>query len=150
MPPGRVDVSFQAKAIDVRGWLYLPEDRSTLVPCLVMAHGLGGVKAMGLEPYALRFQQAGFAVLVFDYRYQGESGGDPRGLIWIPYQLEDWAAAVKFARGIPGVDPTRIGLWGTSLSGGHVIVTAAGDGAIACISAQVPSPGHYRRSRWML
>ncbi len=135
----RKDVSFEVKGTEVRGWLYLPEDLSVPAPCIVMAHGLGGVKAMGLERYALRFQEAGFAALVFDYRYQGESAGEPRGLIWIPYQLEDWAAAVEFARSLPEIDSKRIGLWGTSLSGGHVLVTAARDDAIACVSAQAPA-----------
>jgi uncharacterized protein len=93
---------------------------------------------MGLEPYAGRFQDAGFAVLIFDYRYFGKSGGTPRQLIWIPSQLEDWSAAVAFARQLKDVDPAKIALWGTSLSGGHVIVTAAHDPSIACVSAQCP------------
>lgn len=137
-PPGRQDVSFDVKGTTVRAWLYLPAEVSFPVPCVVMAHGLGGVKAMGLESYALRFQQAGFAVLVFDYRYTGESAGEPRGLIWIPYQLEDWASAVAYVRGLPQVDPTRVGLWGVSFSGGHVLVTAARDERVSCLVAQAP------------
>jgi pimeloyl-ACP methyl ester carboxylesterase len=103
-----------------------------------MAHGLGGTKEAGLEPYAARFCDAGFAVLAFDYRHFGASDGEPRQLAWIPYQLEDYAAAVQYARGLPGIDPGRIALWGTSLSGGHVIVTAARDQDIACVVAQCP------------
>ncbi|UCD38750.1 MAG: alpha/beta hydrolase, partial [Fidelibacterota bacterium] len=78
------------------------------------------------------------AVLAFDFRYLGASGGEPRQLIWISYQQEDYAAAVAYARGREEIDPAKIALWGTSLSGGHVIVTAARDAQIACVVAQVP------------
>jgi dienelactone hydrolase len=59
-------------------------------------------------------------------------------LIWIPHQLEDWGAAVEYARHLEMVDPKKIALWGTSLSGGHVIVTAAKDHEIVCVAAQCP------------
>ncbi|UCE40239.1 MAG: alpha/beta fold hydrolase [Candidatus Aminicenantes bacterium] len=119
-------------------WLFLPQDLSTPVPCIIMAHGLGATKALGLEAYAVYFQNAGFAVFAFDFRHLGESGGEPRQLVWIPYQLEDFAEAVEFVRSLKEIDPEKIALWGSSLSGGHVIVTAAKKSGIACVSAQVP------------
>jgi acetyl esterase/lipase len=134
----RRDVSFYVKGTLLSAWLYLPLDTSAPIPCIVMASGLGGTKDMGLDEYERRFQDAGFAVLVFDYRYFGQSEGEPRQLIWIPYQLEDWAAAIEYARSLNAVDPARIALWGTSLSGGHVIVIAARDRRIACVTAQCP------------
>jgi len=132
------DVSFAVKGILLHAWLYLPENLSAPIPCIIMGHGFGGTKDMGLESYAVRYQKAGFAVLVFDYRHFGKSGGEPRQLIWIPYQLEDWSAAIKYARGLKEIDPAKIALWGTSMSGGHVIVTAAKDNQIACAVAQCP------------
>lgn len=134
----RKDVRFLVKETELSAWLYLPGDQQAPFPCIVMGHGLGGTKDAGLEPYAIHFQNAGFAVLAFDYRYFGQSGGEPRQLIWIPSQLEDWSAAIALARGLPEIDPARIALWGTSLSGGHVIVSAAHDPTIRCISAQCP------------
>jgi fermentation-respiration switch protein FrsA (DUF1100 family) len=134
----RRDVSFDVKGTTISAWLYLPENLSSQVACIVMGHGFGGVKDALLENYAVRFQEAGHAVLVFDYRFLGESGGEPRQLVWIPYQLEDWSAAIAYARSREEVDPVKIVLWGTSLSGGHVIVTAAKDEKIACVSAQCP------------
>lgn len=134
----RKDVIFKVKGTSLRAWLYLPENLSAPVPCIIMGHGLGATKDAGLEPYAIRFQEAGFAVLAFDYRHLGESEGEPRQLIWIPYQQEDYAAAINYARSLKGIDPARIALWGTSLSGGHVIVAAARDNKIACVSAQCP------------
>jgi fermentation-respiration switch protein FrsA (DUF1100 family) len=134
----RKDVIFKVKGTSLSAWLYLPENLSVPVPCIIMGHGLGATKAMGLESYAIHFQKAGFAVLAFDYRYLGKSEGEPRQLIWIPYQLEDYTAAINFARSLKEIDSEKIALWGTSLSGGHVIVTAARDNKIACVSAQCP------------
>lgn len=136
-PPGsRKDVSFDVKGTSISAWLYLPEDLSSSVPCIIMGHGFGGTRNLLLENYTVRYQEAGFAALVFDYRHFGESEGEPRQLVWIPYQLEDWSAAITYARGLKEIDPAKIALWGTSMSGGHVIVTAAKDKNIACVSAQ--------------
>lgn len=132
------DVRFNVKGTPVSAWLFLPEYLTAPVPCIIMGHGLGGTKALGLEAYALRYQDAGFAVLAFDFRYLGDSDGEPRQLVWIPYQLEDFAAAVEFVRSLKEIDLGKIALWGSSLSGGHVIVTAARDSKIACVSSQVP------------
>jgi pimeloyl-ACP methyl ester carboxylesterase len=134
----RKDVSFKVKGTALSAWLYLPENLSAPIPCIIMGHGFGGTKDMGLESYAVRYQEAGFAVLIFDYRHFGKSEGKPRQLIWIPYELEDWFAAIRYARGLKEIDPDRIALWGTSMSGGHVIVIAAKDNHIACVIAQCP------------
>lgn len=132
------NVGFDVKGDRIDAWLFIPEGDGPF-PCVVMAHGLGGVKAMGLAGYAARFRDAGIAVLVFDYRYFGGSGGKPRHLIWIPDQLEDWSAAVEYAENLPKIDVSRIALWGTSFSGGHVVVTAALNDKIAAVIAQCPA-----------
>ncbi|UCC71007.1 MAG: alpha/beta hydrolase [Gemmatimonadota bacterium] len=137
-PRSRRDVSFDVGGTSLSAWLYLPEDLSTPVPCIVMGNGFGGTKDMLLESYALRFQQAGLGVLAFDYRHFGESEGEPRQLVWIPYQLQDYAAAVACARGLERIDPAKIALWGTSASGGYVIEAAARDQTVACVVAQCP------------
>lgn len=136
--PGRREVRFDVDGTTVHGWLYVPEDLGVPVGCVVMAHGLGGTKALGLDAYAARFQDAGLAVLVFDYRFLGESDGEPRQLVWIPHQLRDYEAAIAHARSLEQIDSSKIGLWGTSLSGGHVVVLAARDHEIAGISSQCP------------
>ena len=134
----RKDVTFKVKGTSISAWLYLPEDLSAPVPCIIMGHGFGGTKDMIMESYALRYQEAGFAVLAFDYRHFGESEGEPRQLMWIPYQLEDYTAAIEYARGLKEIDPARIALWGTSASGGYGMVIAAKDKNIACVCAQCP------------
>ncbi len=136
--PSRRDVTFTVGGSCVRGWFYPAPTAHRPAACVVMAHGLGGTMSAGLEAYAVRFQAAGFSVLAFDYRHLGGSDGEPRQLIWIPHQLADYAAAVRYVRSLAEVDATRVALWGTSLSGGHVLVTAARDSAVACVTAQCP------------
>lgn len=133
----REDVQFNSGRERLSAWLYRPEV-SGAAPLLVMAHGLGGVRTMRLDAYAERFSDAGYACLVFDYRNFGDSEGDPRQVLDIGMQLQDWAAAVAYARTLSGIDSQRIGLWGTSFSGGHVIATAARLPGIAAVVAQCP------------
>src|SRR5215831_12139521 len=76
--------------------------------------------------------------LVFDYRNFGASEGEPRQLLDIGMQLADWAAAVAHARTLDGIDHDRIGVWGTSFGGGHVITTAARVPGIKAAVAQCP------------
>lgn len=108
------------------------------VPCVVMAHGFGGTRDDGLPAYARRFAEAGLAVLLFDYRHLGASAGEPRQLIDVGRQHEDYHAAVRFARSLEGVDPDRIVLWGSSFSAGHVVAVAARDFRVAAVIAQIP------------
>lgn len=133
----RQDVQFPSGGDLISAWLYRPPG-SGPAPLLVMAHGLAGVRIMRLDAYAERFSAAGYACLVFDYRNFGDSEGRPRQLLDIGMQLADWAAAVAYARTLPGIDRDRIALWGTSFSGGHVIVTAARLPGIAAAVVQCP------------
>ncbi|BBZ46379.1 alpha/beta hydrolase [Mycobacterium parmense] len=134
----REDVQFTSGRDRISAWLYRPAGGTGPVPLLVMAHGLGAVRTMRLDAYAERFSAAGYACLVFDYRNFGDSGGSPRQLIDIGMQLADWSAAVDYARTLDGIDHRRIGLWGTSFGGGHVIATAARLPGIAAAVAQCP------------
>ncbi len=135
--PQREDVWFTSGDDRISAWLYRPAS-SGAAPLLVMAHGLGAVRTMRLDAYAERFSAAGYACLVFDYRNFGDSEGQPRQLLDIKMQLADWAAAVAYARSLPDIDHNRIGLWGTSFGGGHVIATAARLPGIAAVVAQCP------------
>lgn len=133
----REDVQFPSDGDLISAWLYRPAGGGP-APLLVMAHGLGGVRSMRLDAYAERFGAAGYACLVFDYRNFGDSEGRPRQVLDIGMQLADWAAAVAYARTLPGIDTDRIALWGTSFAGGHVIATAARLPGIAAVVAQCP------------
>lgn len=133
----RQDVEFVSGGQRCSAWLYLPRGRGP-APVIVMAHGLGAVREMRLDAYAERFQAAGYACLVFDYRHLGASEGEPRQLLDVQRQLEDWRSAIRYVRGRSDVQTDKVILWGTSFSGGHVIETAAGDGQIAALIAQCP------------
>ncbi|MBE1494062.1 pimeloyl-ACP methyl ester carboxylesterase/effector-binding domain-containing protein [Amycolatopsis lexingtonensis] len=140
-------VSFVVAGVRCAADLYWPPGDARPVPCVVMAHGGSGTKRLGLPDYANRFAARGMAVLVFDYRHFGDSDGSPRQVIDVREQREDYRAAVAHARTLPGIDPDRIALWGTSLSGGHVLAVAADDPAIAAVVAQVPVIDGWRRGR---
>src|SRR5947208_2005334 len=132
----RIDVAFPSDGDDCRAWLFRADTERP--PLAILGHGLGGTREYGLEPYARRFADAGIAALAFTYRHFGDSGGQPRQLLDIERQLDDWAAALTYARGLDGIDSDRIALWGTSFGGGHVIEAAARDGAVAAVVSQCP------------
>lgn len=136
--PQRADVRIPSAGERLAAYLYRPHPAFSPAPCVVMAHGFSGTRDDGLPGYAEAFQQAGFAVVLFDYRYFGASSGEPRQLLDIADQQEDYRAAVAWARRAEGIDPDRIVLWGSSFSGGHVLVVAAGDPRIAAVIAQAP------------
>jgi pimeloyl-ACP methyl ester carboxylesterase len=129
----REDVSFVSDGDECRAWLW----RGT-GPLVIMGHGLGAVREMGLDRYAERFNAAGMGVLAFTYRHFGDSGGEPRQLLDIGRQLDDWAAALRYGRSLDGVDSDRVAIWGSSFGGGHVIEVAARDGAVAAVVSQCP------------
>lgn len=133
----RDDLTFESGGERCAAWLYRPEGDGPY-PCVILAHGFGGTRAGRLWAFAERFRDAGMAALVFDYRHFGDSDGEPRQLLSISKQLADWHAAISFARALDGVDPERIGLWGTSYAGGHVVRVAAEDGAVAAVVSQAP------------
>src|SRR5438128_11010835 len=132
----RLDVAFRSAGDECRGWLFMPDAESSAL--VILGHGLGATRELGLEPYAQRFADAGIAALVFTYRHFGDSGGQPRQLLDLERQLADWAAALAYARSLDEIDSERIALWGTSFGGGHVIEAAARDGAVAAIVSQCP------------
>ncbi len=118
--------------------VFVRPDTTEAVPTVVLGHGFGAVKEGGPIRSAERFAAEGYAGFAFDYRHFGESGGEPRQLIDIKRQHEDWRSAIAFARSLDGVDPERIALWGSSFSGGHVLEIAASDPRIKAVISQAP------------
>ena len=133
----RSDSAFTSGGERCAGWLYVPEGVPS-PPVVVMAHGFAAERTFGLPAFAERFAEAGLAVFVFDYRYFGDSDGYPRNLVSPARQLQDWRAAIAHVRQLPDVDGRRVALWGTSYSGGHVMVAAARDPEIDAIVCQTP------------
>ncbi|MCG7198762.1 alpha/beta hydrolase [Marinobacter pelagius] len=131
-------LEFPSQGTTCRGVLYTPDADSRNLPCIVMAHGFGLTHASGLAPFKEAFCKAGYAVFAFDYRHFGDSEGEPRQVLSPGKEVADWLAALAFARQLDGVDGSRICLWGTSFSGGLVIVAAAKDGNVQCTISQCP------------
>jgi uncharacterized protein len=134
----RKDVAFRTTdETTLRGWHYLP-DGSGKYPTIIMAHGFSAVKEMHLDKYAEAFAHAGFASLVYDNRNFGASDGEPRQEIDPWLQIRDYSDAITFARSLDQPDKKRIGIWGSSYSGGHVLVVGAIDRRVRCVVSQVP------------
>ncbi|MGD9528445.1 alpha/beta hydrolase [Pseudonocardia sp.] len=135
----REDVSFPADdGVTLRGWLYRPDGATGPTPLVVMAHGFSATKEMYLDDFAEVFAAAGLAVLVYDNRNLGESDGPIPGEIDPWQQIDDYRAALTWGSQLDGIDPARIGVWGSSYSGAHVLVVAAIDRRVRCVVSQVP------------
>jgi fermentation-respiration switch protein FrsA (DUF1100 family) len=135
----RTEITFKAEdGTTLRGWHYLPDQRSGQVPTIVMAHGFSAVKEMFLDRFAEAFAAAGLAALVYDNRNFGASDGEPRQEIDPWRQVRDYRDAITFAETLPETDQQRIGIWGSSYSGGHVLVVGAIDRRVKCVVSQVP------------
>lgn len=139
----REDVEFPGfGGVTLRGWLYLPElAPAEPGPAVVMAHGFSATRHMGLEGFAEVFCEAGFAVLVYDHRCLGDSEGEPRQLINPWAQARDYRYALGWLADHPAVDPGRIAIWGSSFSGGEVLVVGAIDERVKAVVANVPFAG---------
>lgn len=108
-------------------------------PCVVMAGGFAATRDCGFEGYADCLAAAGADVLLFDYRGFGASGGAQRQIIDLSAQRADYHSAIAYARTLEGVDPTRVLIWGHSLSGGHVLQVGAEDHRVGGVVAMAPA-----------
>lgn len=133
----RLDLRFPCGETECAGWLYLAPGRAKS-GAVIMGHGFAGTRDVGLPFFAERFAGEGLAVLVFDYRHFGSSGGAPRQLVDPWQQLDDWKSALAFIRAREDVDGSRVALWGTSLGAGAALVAATRDGNVRAVVAQAP------------
>jgi uncharacterized protein len=166
-PPA--DIAFRTAPIISEGTriaaeIYSPKaaapDRK--LPVIIMGHGWGGTAA-NLRNTAPDFARAGYLVVVFDYRGWGNS--DSRVILTAPApaekpnqrftaevlevrevvdpidQLTDWLNVIHWVHGEAQADTSRIGLWGSSYSGGLVVAAAARDPRVKALVSQVGAMG---------
>lgn len=134
----RIDpVEFTSDGITLRGEIYRPHGDGPF-PTIVMAGGWCYVKELAQPAYARAFAEAGLLALVFDYRNFGASDGEVRQHIDPWQQIADYRNAISFVETRPDVDPDRIGVWGISYSGGHVLVLGAIDSRVKALTGIVP------------
>ncbi len=132
-------VYFQSEGARLRGFLHRPDAGADRLPFIVQGPGwLGLADAKLYIPYHQAFTDAGFAVLIFDYRGFGESEGD-RGTISPAWQLEDWRNAIAYMRGRDDMDAARAAIFGSGgTGGGNAVLVAAAEPAIRATISQVP------------
>jgi pimeloyl-ACP methyl ester carboxylesterase len=133
----RRDVRFPCEGSECAAWLYRPAAPGR-PPVVVMGHGFAGTRDVGLPYFAEQLAARGMAVVLFDYRTFGASGGGPRQLVDPWRQLEDWRAALVFARAQADLDGERVALFGSSLGAGHALITAADAGDVRAVVALAP------------
>jgi len=150
------------------GKLFLPRGFSARAgrwPAVVVGHGINAI-SIGIEKYGARFADRGLVAMAIDYRSYGFSGSeislleaDPttdERAVWERearvqlkrtdlnnfHEVEDFRAAVSFLQGEPGIDPERIGIWGSSNGGSVVIMVAAQDARVKAVVSQVAGVGN--------
>ena len=143
----RRDVEFKSKGDTIRGTLITPDKGRGPYPTVIMAGGWCYVKEIVMPHYAEFIVKSGIAVLLFDYRRFGASEGEPRQHINPWDEIDDYTNAISFAETQPEVDKDRIGVWGISYSGGHVIVIAATDPRVKAVVSNIPVVDGYTNMR---
>lgn len=143
----REDIEFNTEdGTTLRGWWYPGGGDGGAT--VVMAHGFSGTKELFLDDFAEVFAGAGLNVLVYDHRNTGESDGEPRQEIDPVQQVRDYRDAITWVGTRDDVDANRIGIWGSSYSGGQVLMIGAIDRRVKCVVSQVPLVhGHINTAR---
>jgi fermentation-respiration switch protein FrsA (DUF1100 family) len=139
-------VEFASGGERLEGLLYLPGGRGPH-PFVVMAGGWCYVKELVQPKFSEEFAKLGLGSLIFDYRYMGGSGGEPRQHIDPWQQIEDYRSAISYVEGLDEVDADRIGAWGISYSGGHVMILGAIEPRVRAICSVVPVTDGYENMR---
>jgi hypothetical protein len=135
----QLDAEFASCGAVLRGLLLKPKGAVDPLPAIVMAPGMSGVKEGSILKYANYFARGGFAVLAFDNINFGASGGEPRQEADPLLQQRGYRDAITYVGLRPDIDATRIGIFGSSYSGGHVLSVAAQDRRVKCVVSQIPA-----------
>jgi fermentation-respiration switch protein FrsA (DUF1100 family) len=142
----RLDVDFPSCAATLRGVLLLPRTDGPF-PVIVMAPGMTGVKEGSIMKFAEFFASGGFAVLAYDNIHFGSSGGEPRQEVDPLLQRRGYRDAITFLSLRAEIDSQRIGIFGTSYSGGHVLEVGAHDRRVKCVVSQIPAISGFEAFR---
>lgn len=157
----KTDITIWSEGVRLSGNMFKPDDLDAgeRRPALLLCHGWGGPKEHLNNTYAQTFVAAGFIVMTFDYRgwftsdarlvsTQAQPEPDENGEMTVKVrairdvvdpldQIQDIKACLDYLSTEESVDADRLGIWGTSFGGGHVIMMAAIDPRIKCMVSQV-------------
>ncbi|WP_433225894.1 alpha/beta hydrolase [Actinomadura formosensis] len=139
-------LSFTSDGHRLAALYYRPEGDGPF-PCVVMAGGWCYVKELAQPTYAAALARQGIAALIFDYRGFGGSDGEPRQHIDPAAQIADYRNAIDYIETRPEIDADRIGVWGISYSGGHVLILGAVDPRVKALCGIVPVTDGYQNMR---
>ena len=139
-------VTFDSDGLALEGLYFRPAGDGPF-PCVVMAGGWCYVKELAQPTYAAALAAAGIAALVFDYRNFGGSEGQPRQHIDPAQQIADYRNALDHVESLDEIDATRLGVWGISYSGGHVLILGAIDTRVRALCGIVPVTDGYTNMR---
>ena len=135
----REDIEFKGEGdATLRGWFYPAQNVTSPAPVVILSHGMSAVKEMHLDDYAGVFAQAGLNAVAYDHQNFGDSDGTPRQELDPVLQYRGIRNAITYAITRPEVDGKRVGLWGSSFSGGHALYVAAVDKRVKAVVSQVP------------
>jgi dienelactone hydrolase len=164
-------VRFYSDGTPCYGRIFFPKGFSSRAkwPGVIVGHGINA-QAVGIEKYAARFAERGLVAMAIDYRTYGYSGGDVLLLepdtttddrtVWDKEariqikrtnlnnfrETEDFRSAISYIQAEPGVDPARIGVWGSSNGASVVLMVAALDSRVSAVVAQVGAVGGLHQS----
>jgi pimeloyl-ACP methyl ester carboxylesterase len=141
------DVTFASGGETCHGTLFYPDNAQPPYPLMIMAGGWCYVKEIVMPHHAAELVGRGVAALAFDYRRFGLSSGEPRQHIDPLMQIEDYRNCISFAEGLTEIDAARIGVWGISYSGGHVLIVGATDPRVRCVVSNIPVVEGFRTMR---
>jgi fermentation-respiration switch protein FrsA (DUF1100 family) len=133
----KLKVTFQSEGLKVVGNLFRPDNynkKSSLLPAVIVAGAMTGVKEQVAGSYAERLAKLGFVTLALDHRHFGESEGEPRQHEDIAKKIEDFKNAVSFMSTLEDIDKGRIGACGISMGGGYMLQLAAFDRRVRAVS----------------
>lgn len=142
-------VTYTVEGITVAANVYLPAnyDPSKKYAAIVVSHPNGGVKEQVSGMFAQKLAEAGYITIACDARYQGMSGGEPRGTDKPTYRIGDIHGMIDFISQFPGVDKNRIGAFGICGGGGYTIAAAQSDKRIKAVAAlSMFNTGRVRRN----
>lgn len=146
----RHEAAFPSCGATLKGILFIPQGATSKLPAIAMAPGMSGVKESSILKYAEYFARGGFIVLAYDNINFGASGGEPRQEADPQLQRRGYRDAITYLSLRPEVDSGRIGIWGTSYSGGHVLEVAAHDRRVRCVVSQIAGASSLKTflGRW--
>lgn len=136
-------VTFTTGGETVVGRLFPAAFGTGPAPAVAIIGPMTFVKEQAPLQYARRLARNGYTALIFDPRYRGESGGEPRCLEDPVAKAEDLRAAVAFLATRPEADAERLGVLGICMGGNSAVHAAADDPLIRAVATVTP---HFRNA----